>query len=35
MKTTLSVPWLSINGCKRHVKWAYIRAETHGPTETE
>jgi len=27
--------WQSINGHKRHVKWVYIRAETHGPTAVE
>jgi len=31
----LSLPWLSVNSRKRHIKWAYIRAETHNLTAVE
>jgi len=26
------LPWQSVNDRKKHVKWAYIQVETHGPT---
>ena len=29
------LPWQSVNSHKRHVKLAYIRAETHCPTAIE
>jgi len=27
--------WQSVNDCQRHVKWAYIRAETYDPIAIE
>jgi len=29
------LPWYSVNGHKRHVKLAYIQAETHSSTAIE